>query len=100
VIWHDLAHDYHAAMTTQPMIGPPCIENVWTIGERPFNIQRLVLGTHLGTHVDAPLHFIKGGRTIDTYDLGELVPFQLFAPRKAPCTSFVDRFSINKLERH
>jgi hypothetical protein len=29
-----------------------------------------------------------------------LVPFQLFAPRKAPCTSFVDRFSINKLERH
>jgi hypothetical protein len=22
-----------------------------------------------------------------------LVPFQLFAPRKAPCTSFVDRFS-------
>jgi len=50
VIWHDLAHDYHAAMTTQPMIGPPCIENVWTIGERPFNIQRLVLGTHLGTY--------------------------------------------------
>jgi 5-methylcytosine-specific restriction endonuclease McrA len=31
---------------------------------------------------------------------GWLVPFQLFAPRKAPCTSFVDRFSINKLERH
>ncbi len=72
MIWHDLAHDYHAAMTTQPMIGPPCIENVWTIGERPFNIQRLVLGTHLGTHVDAPFHFIKGGRTIDTYALGEL----------------------------
>ena len=70
--WHDLAHDYHAAMTTQPLIGPPCIENVATVGDKPFNLQRLVLGTHLGTHVDAPLHFIKGGRTIDTYDLAEL----------------------------
>jgi kynurenine formamidase len=70
--WHDLAHDYHAAMTTQPLIGPPCIENVAAVGDGPFNLQRLVLGTHLGTHVDAPLHFIKGGRTIDTYDLAEL----------------------------
>lgn len=72
MIWHDLAHEYHPGMTTQPLIGPPCIETVWAVGERPFNIQRLALGTHLGTHVDAPLHFIAGGRTIETYALGEL----------------------------
>lgn len=72
MIWHDLAHDYHEAMTTQSMVGPPCIENVWTVGEQPFNIQRLVLASHLGTHVDAPLHFIAGGRTIDTYALRDL----------------------------
>lgn len=72
MIWHDLAHEYHAAMTTQPMLGPPCIENVWTLGDKPFNIQRLTLGSHLGTHVDAPIHFIEGGRTIDTYALREL----------------------------
>lgn len=29
--------------------------------------RRLVLGTHTGTHVDAPRHFIPGGRTIDAF---------------------------------
>ena len=27
------------------------------------------LGSHTGTHVDAPSHFIKGGKTIDQYDV-------------------------------
>lgn len=27
--------------------------------------RELRLGTHTGTHIDAPLHFIKGGRSID-----------------------------------
>lgn len=30
------------------------------------------LGTHTGTHIDAPAHFIDGGRTIDTYTLDDL----------------------------
>jgi arylformamidase len=33
-------------------------------GER-YNATRLALGGHLGTHVDAPSHFIEGGATID-----------------------------------
>lgn len=32
----------------------------------------LHLGTHTGTHVDAPAHFIEGGRTIDRIGLEEL----------------------------
>jgi arylformamidase len=36
-------------------------------------VSRLVLGTHTGTHLDAPRHFIPGGRTIDSLDLGALV---------------------------
>jgi arylformamidase len=36
-------------------------------------VSRLVLGTHTGTHLDAPRHFIPGGRTIDQLDLGALV---------------------------
>ncbi|MBI1848670.1 MAG: cyclase family protein [Candidatus Rokubacteria bacterium] len=70
--WYDLAHDYHAAMTTQAAVGPPCIENVMTVGKDSFNLQKLTLGSHIGTHVDAPMHFIVGGRTIDTYDLNDL----------------------------
>jgi arylformamidase len=36
-------------------------------------VSRLVLGTHTGTHLDAPRHFIPRGRTIDQLDLGILV---------------------------
>ncbi|MBI4345890.1 MAG: cyclase family protein [Elusimicrobia bacterium] len=31
--------------------------------------RRLVLGTHTGTHVDAPRHFVPGGPTIDAFPL-------------------------------
>jgi L-ribulose-5-phosphate 4-epimerase len=30
-----------------------------------MNVSRLEIGAHMGTHVDAPLHFIEGGMTID-----------------------------------
>lgn len=32
--------------------------------------RRLVLGTHTGTHVDAPRHFVEGGRSIDRFPPG------------------------------
>ncbi|MBI2529327.1 MAG: cyclase family protein [Candidatus Rokubacteria bacterium] len=70
--WIDLAHAYHEGMTYQKMVGPACIETVWQVGREPFNIQRLTVASHQGTHVDAPLHFIPGGRTIDTYALNDL----------------------------
>jgi len=30
-----------------------------------YNISMLTLSTHSGTHMDAPLHFIRGGKSID-----------------------------------
>jgi arylformamidase len=35
----------------------------------PCNVSRLTLGTHTGTHVDAPYHFIEGGVTVDELPL-------------------------------
>lgn len=37
------------------------------------NVSRLVLGTHTGTHVDAPRHFIEDGLAVDTLPLELLV---------------------------
>lgn len=39
----------------------------------PFNVSRLHLGTHTGTHVDAPFHFIQQGLTVDRLPLDILV---------------------------
>ncbi len=36
-------------------------------------LSRLESGSHIGTHLDAPLHFIKGGRTVDQLDLDVLI---------------------------
>ena len=36
-----------------------------TLEKNGVNLTRLVLGSHTGTHVDAPMHFIQGGTTVD-----------------------------------
>ncbi|MGH9102215.1 MAG: cyclase family protein [Acidimicrobiales bacterium] len=36
----------------------------------PCNVSALSLGAHTGTHVDAPVHFVDGGRGVDALDLG------------------------------
>lgn len=35
-------------------------------------VSHLRLGSHTGTHVDAPAHLVAGGRTVDRLDLAEL----------------------------
>ena len=35
-------------------------------------VSRLVMGSHTGTHIDAPSHFIKGGKTIDQIPLEQM----------------------------
>ena len=37
------------------------------------NVTRVETGMHFGTHLDAPCHFIEGGKTVDQLDLGVLV---------------------------
>ena len=39
----------------------------------PAAVSRLVLGTHTGTHVDPPAHFLPGGATVDELSLDVLV---------------------------
>jgi arylformamidase len=41
-------------------------------GGDPYNISGLSLGSHAGTHVDPPVHFVPGGTTVDDLDLGVL----------------------------
>ena len=35
--------------------------------------RKFTMGSHCGTHVDAPRHFIEDGKTIDEYDINDLV---------------------------
>lgn len=39
----------------------------------PYNVAQLTLGTHAGTHVDAPFHFLADGATVDALPLEILI---------------------------
>lgn len=39
----------------------------------PSNVSRWRIGVHTGTHLDAPAHFVDGGKTADQLDLGALI---------------------------
>ncbi len=48
----------------------------------PCDLSLLSMGSHTGTHVDAPAHFLKGGRTIDRLPLEAVVgPARVIAIR-------------------
>ncbi len=73
-LW-DLSFPIHEGMTTFPSHWHPLVE-VTQLGRHGIEdreSRKLVLGTHTGTHVDAPLHFVKGGKTIDRLPLDLMV---------------------------
>lgn len=55
--------------------GDPCptLEPVATLDRDGVQVSRLTLGTHTGTHLDAPRHFFAAGRTVDQLDLSALI---------------------------
>lgn len=44
-----------------------------TIEGGVVTVSTLTFGSHAGTHVDAPLHFVPGGGSVDRLDLNDLI---------------------------
>lgn len=71
----DLSLSLHEGMMTFPTHWHPVVE-VSILGRHGIEgreTRKLVLGTHTGTHTDAPLHFIPNGKGIDQVPLETLV---------------------------
>jgi arylformamidase len=54
--------------------GDPVIE-IEPTGDasHPFHLTRIHLGSHTGTHIDAPTHLLKDGATVDAIPLSTLI---------------------------
>jgi arylformamidase len=61
------------AMTVYRGNPPVRIRPAMTLARDGVNVSAVCLGSHTGTHVDAPSHFIKGGKGIDRVDLSRFV---------------------------
>jgi len=70
---HDISISISPTMPTYPGDPPVTIEPFLQIAAGDAaNVSRLAFGNHTGTHVDPPVHFIPGGKTIDQLDLNVL----------------------------
>jgi len=58
------------------------------------NLTRITMGTHLGTHVDPPAHFIENGATVDQLSLETLVGPGVVADLRG--CSQIDRRALEK----
>ena len=69
----DISWSLYAGMPSFPGDPPFVREPVRSIARGdPYNLSAIRLGTHAGTHVDPPIHFVAGGATIDRVDLDQL----------------------------
>lgn len=69
----DLTLPIWPGMLANPDHFPPEISTYATLSSHGWEARRLVLDSHLGTHLDAPSHFVPGGATVDEADLTVLI---------------------------
>jgi arylformamidase len=62
---HDLTRPISQDMPVYPGDPQPKFEPQATIEDSEVNVTRITLGSHTGTHVDAPWHFLQEGNGID-----------------------------------
>ncbi|QIK62568.1 cyclase family protein [Leucobacter viscericola] len=65
----DLSHPITTGMPVYPGDPEVSITPALSVAEDTVAVAHLVLGSHSGTHLDAPSHSIEGGRTVDSIPL-------------------------------
>ncbi len=94
--WMDVSVGLREGMPTWPGNTPYSIAKDKDMAKGDHdNVSRLHMGVHSGTHMDAPLHFLQDGRSIDTIPLDAVVG-------TARVIEIQDKVSIKpeELERH
>ena len=69
----DLSHPVRDGMMVYPGDPGVSIGPALTLASDGVAVARLDMGSHTGTHVDAPAHTVPGGRTLGDVSLDELV---------------------------
>ena len=67
----DLSLMFHDGMQTYHKKYHPKFKRIKSATHKNHNreVSTIQIGSHLGTHIDAPRHFIKDGKTIDQYNI-------------------------------
>jgi arylformamidase len=81
----DLSYPIKSDMLVYPGTERPAFQWVGRVNSEGFNLTRMSMLVHTGTHVDAPAHFIENGASIDEIPLERLFgKAKLFRCQKEP----------------
>ncbi|HVR69348.1 MAG TPA: cyclase family protein [Vicinamibacteria bacterium] len=94
---YDLTVPLSPQLATFPGDPPFQSDPVYRIRDgHPCNVSRLTLGTHAGTHVDAPRHFLEDGARVDE------LPLEILTGKarvvSIPAREAVDRADLEALD--
>lgn len=71
--WIDLTHPLSPSVPRSAMFEPPKFSRIAEMPEKPMNVSRMDMVVHMGTHVDAPLHFCAEAPGMDAIPLDRLI---------------------------
>jgi len=100
----DLSYDIEEGMATFNASWHPriSVKQLGRIGFEGRETREIILGTHTGTHVDAPLHFLAGAESIENIKLETLIgPVTIFdmthlGENQAVVVKMLESFDITK----
>ena len=69
----DLTHLIEEAMPVYPETEPPKLTPSNTFEQHGFRETLLTMGSHTGTHMDAPAHMLRDGKTLDQFPADKYV---------------------------
>ena len=69
----DLTHHLRNGMPIYPSDPTPSFEKYSTLQKNGVNLTKIIMGSHTGTHLDAPRHFIPDGLGIDRIPPDKLI---------------------------
>lgn len=70
--WADVSQPYHDDMARIDFFPAPSFRRISSMPEKPLNVTEMQVVCHVGTHVDAPCHFMPDGPSIDQIPLERL----------------------------
>lgn len=72
-MYYDATRALYPGMPVYPGDPEVSFDQVLNIARDGVSVHRVTMGTHTGTHIDAPFHYIKDGASVDGIDPEALV---------------------------
>ncbi len=92
--YYDITIPITDNMIVYPGDRPVSFKRTHTIAKHGYNESEIECGTHVGTHIDAPVHFIEGGATLDDFSFELMVGTAEVIEIDAP---MIDRAALEKV---